>query len=203
MEIPWLTRKVVFIAFAIEDERQRDLLKGQSLHPRAPFEFIDMSVRQPYDSDWKDRVRTPNQRSDGVIALVSKNSLTSSGQKWESPVCQGGEKAASWNMALTQRTAPRFGVGVDNVRPGLTKISATSSTPCDKHAQSAHCRHRLLQHINPFERLRERRVSVKNVLERHADGTVNFATPRLLVGTSSSDVVEKGRNQESSARALC
>lgn len=76
-------KKVVFIAFAIEDERQRDFLKGQSLHPRAPFEFIDMSVKTPYDSDWKDRVRTRIRRSDGVIVLVSKNSLTSSGQKWE------------------------------------------------------------------------------------------------------------------------
>ena len=76
-------KKVVFVAFAIEDEHQRDLLKGQSLHPRAPFEFIDMSVKEPYDRDWKDRVRTRIKRSDGVIVLVSKNSLTSSGQKWE------------------------------------------------------------------------------------------------------------------------
>lgn len=77
------TTKVVFVAFAIEDERQRDFLKGQSLHPRAPFEFIDMSVKQAYDSDWKAKVRTRIRRSDGVIVLVSKNSLTSSGQKWE------------------------------------------------------------------------------------------------------------------------
>lgn len=76
-------KKVVFIAFAIEDERQRDFLKGQSLHPRAPYEFVDMSVKEPYDSAWKDRVRTRIRRSDGVIALVSKSSLTSSGQKWE------------------------------------------------------------------------------------------------------------------------
>lgn len=76
-------KKVVFIAFAIEDERQRDFLKGQSLHPRAPFEFIDMSVKQAYDKDWKDRVRTRIRRSNGVIVLVSKNSLASSGQKWE------------------------------------------------------------------------------------------------------------------------
>src|ERR1700733_7652909 len=75
--------KVVFIAFAIEDERQRDFLKGQSLHPRAPFEFVDMSVKEPYDSGWKERVRTRIRRSDGVIVLVSKNSLTSTGQKWE------------------------------------------------------------------------------------------------------------------------
>lgn len=76
-------KKVVFIAFAIEDERQRDFLKGQSLHPRAPYEFIDMSVKQAYDDDWKSKVRTRIRRSDGVIVLVSKDSLTSSGQKWE------------------------------------------------------------------------------------------------------------------------
>jgi len=75
--------KTIFIAFAIEDERQRDFLKGQSLSPRAPYEFVDMSVKQPYDSGWKDKVRTRIRRSHGVIALVSKNSLTSSGQKWE------------------------------------------------------------------------------------------------------------------------
>lgn len=75
--------KVVFVAFAIEDERQRDFLKGQSLSPRAPYEFIDMSVKEPYDEAWKERVRTRIRRSDGVIALVSKNSLTSSGEKWE------------------------------------------------------------------------------------------------------------------------
>ncbi|MFJ4811095.1 TIR domain-containing protein [Streptomyces longwoodensis] len=76
-------KKVIFVAFAIEDERQRDFLKGQSLHPRAPYDFIDMSVKQPYDSGWKDRVRTRIRRSDGVIILVSRNSLTSTGQKWE------------------------------------------------------------------------------------------------------------------------
>ena len=77
------TRKVVFIAFAIEDVSQRDLLKGQSLYTNSPFEYIDMSVKNPYHSDWKERVRTRIRRSDGVIALVSRNSLSSSGQKWE------------------------------------------------------------------------------------------------------------------------
>ncbi|MCB4806372.1 hypothetical protein QO001_006425 [Methylobacterium brachiatum] len=76
-------KKIVFIAFAIEDERQRDFLKGQSLHPHQPFEFIDMSVKEPYDIGWKDKVRTRIKRSDGVIVLVSKNSKDSTGQKWE------------------------------------------------------------------------------------------------------------------------
>lgn len=76
-------KKTIFIAFAIEDERQRDFLKGQALNTDSPFEYIDMSVKEPYDSNWKERVRTRIRRSDGVIALVSKNSLSSSGQKWE------------------------------------------------------------------------------------------------------------------------
>lgn len=76
-------KKVVFIAFAIEDERLRDFLKGQSLNTNCPFEFIDMSVKEPYKAEWKERVRTRIRRSDGVIALVSKSSLTSSGQQWE------------------------------------------------------------------------------------------------------------------------
>lgn len=76
-------KKVIFIAFAIEDVKQRDLLKGQSLLTNSPFEYIDMSVKEPYDTEWKERVRTRIKRSDGVIALVSSDSLTSSGQKWE------------------------------------------------------------------------------------------------------------------------
>ena len=76
-------RKVVFVAFAIEDENQRNFLKGQSLNTNSPFEYVDMSVKEAYDTNWKERVRTRIRRSDGVVALVSKNSLTSSGQKWE------------------------------------------------------------------------------------------------------------------------
>ena len=76
-------QKVIFVAFSIEDERSRDFLKGQSLHTRSPFEYIDMSVKEAYVADWRDKVRTRIRRSDGVIALISKNSLSSTGQQWE------------------------------------------------------------------------------------------------------------------------
>lgn len=78
-----MSKKTIFIAFAIEDERARDLLRGQSLNTNTPFEYIDMSVKKAYDSDWKNKVRTRIKRSHGVIALISSNSLSSSGQKWE------------------------------------------------------------------------------------------------------------------------
>jgi hypothetical protein len=78
-----MDKKTIFIAFAIEDERQRDFLKGQALNTTSPFEYIDMSVKEAYNSDWKEKVRTRIRRSHGVIALVSENSPNSSGQKWE------------------------------------------------------------------------------------------------------------------------
>lgn len=77
------SKKTIFVAFAIEDERQRDFLKGQSLNTKSPFEYVDMSVKEPYATEWKKRVRTRIRRSDGVIALISRSSLSSSGQEWE------------------------------------------------------------------------------------------------------------------------
>jgi hypothetical protein len=78
-----MATKVVFVAVAIEDEGQLDLLKEEPLLTKSPFEYINMSVKNASDKEWKERVRTRIRGSDGVIALVSKNSLTSSGQKWE------------------------------------------------------------------------------------------------------------------------
>jgi hypothetical protein len=75
--------KRVFIAFAKEDERIRDLIKGQSLNTRSPFEYVDMSVKSPYDTEWKQRVRSRIRGCDGVIALLSRNSLSADGEKWE------------------------------------------------------------------------------------------------------------------------
>lgn len=40
-------KKTVFIAFAMEDERSRDLFVGQRLNSRTPYEYTDMSVRSP------------------------------------------------------------------------------------------------------------------------------------------------------------
>lgn len=66
-----------------------------------------MSVKEPYDSDWKDHVRTRIKRSDGVIALVSKNSLTSTGEKWEiSCAKEEGKKLIGLWAYKDDRTRP-------------------------------------------------------------------------------------------------
>ena len=85
-------KKVIFIAFAIEDVSIRDMIKGQSLNTDSPFEYVDMSVKEAYNEEWKKKVRTRILRSDGVLVIVSKNSLTSSGQKWETQCAKEEEK---------------------------------------------------------------------------------------------------------------
>lgn len=40
-------QKTVFIAFAKEDEGARNLLSGQKVNADTPFEFIDISVKEP------------------------------------------------------------------------------------------------------------------------------------------------------------
>jgi hypothetical protein len=75
--------KRIFIAFAMEDERQRDFLVGQARNEKSPFDFIDMSVKEAYDEKWKTQCRSRVKGCDGVIALISKNTANSSGEKWE------------------------------------------------------------------------------------------------------------------------
>ena len=73
----------VFIAFAIEDEWARDYLVGQARNERSPFEFVDMSVREPFTDEWKRRCRERMSRCDGAIAMVSSNTERAAGQLWE------------------------------------------------------------------------------------------------------------------------
>lgn len=75
--------KTIFIAFAKEDQGQRDLLSGQEVNASTPFEFIDMSIKKPFDSAWKTQVREVIQGCDGVIALVSENTADADGELWE------------------------------------------------------------------------------------------------------------------------
>jgi Thoeris protein ThsB, TIR-like domain len=103
-------KKVVFVAFAIEDERQRDFLKGQALLTKSPFDYIDMSVKEAYDKEWKERVRTRIRRSDGVIALVSKNSKASSGQQWELTCAKEEKKKIRGIRAYTEDKTELVGI---------------------------------------------------------------------------------------------
>lgn len=76
-------KKTVFVAFAKEDEATRNLFTGQRVNADTPFEFIDLSVKEAYESGWKDKVRARIRRSDGVIALISSSTPSATGELWE------------------------------------------------------------------------------------------------------------------------
>ena len=73
----------IFIAFAVEDKWARDYLVGQAENDKSPFEFVNMSVNEPWDEKWKTQCRARIKGCDGMIALVSKNTQSASGALWE------------------------------------------------------------------------------------------------------------------------
>src|SRR5271166_6314027 len=51
--------KRIFIAFAVEDKFARDNLVHQAKdQEHVPFDFTDMSVKEPWESAWKSNCRT-------------------------------------------------------------------------------------------------------------------------------------------------
>ena len=78
------TNNRIFISFAVpEDTQYRDFLKGQAKNDKSPFDFIDLSVKEPWDEKWKTNCRTKIKGCDGVIALLSKKTWNADGARWE------------------------------------------------------------------------------------------------------------------------
>ena len=75
--------KRIFTSFAIEDERMRDLFVGQARLAKVPYELTDMSVKEPWSSEWKTKCRTKIKGCDGAFVLVSKNLKNATGALWE------------------------------------------------------------------------------------------------------------------------
>ena len=74
----------IFISFAVpEDESYRNLLVGQARNDNSPFTFTDMSVKQPWDTQGKTKCRSRIKGCDGLIALLSYDTLGADGVRWE------------------------------------------------------------------------------------------------------------------------
>lgn len=111
--------KRIFISFAIEDKTLRDFLVGQAKNEKSPFEFVDMSVKQPWDSAWKTKCRTKIKGCDGVLIIVTKNTKKADGQLWEIK-CAKEEKIycrGLWGNTNDRPTSPPielYGIRVVN-----------------------------------------------------------------------------------------
>jgi hypothetical protein len=78
-----MANKRVFVAFAAEDEKLKILFTGQAKNAKVPYEFIDMSIKEPFDEKWKTNCRARIRSCDGVIVLITKNLKKADGAIWE------------------------------------------------------------------------------------------------------------------------
>tara|TARA_B100000678_G_scaffold287577_1_gene294409 strand:+ start:906 stop:1292 length:387 start_codon:yes stop_codon:yes gene_type:complete len=95
----------VFIAFAMEDKWARENLVGQMRNSNTPFQWVDMSVKNPWSSDWKNQCRSRIRGCDGMIAIVSKNTAKAAGQLFEIQTAKE-ERIPLIGMYATQDNRP-------------------------------------------------------------------------------------------------
>lgn len=78
-----IRNKRIFVAFAVEDQQHKNLFTGHAKNAKVPYEFIDMSVKEPWNSSWKIKCRTRIKGCDGVIALITTHLKKADGAIWE------------------------------------------------------------------------------------------------------------------------
>ena len=76
-------KKRIFVSFAMEDEISKMLFCGQAKNTRVTYEFVDMSVKTPWDSSWKTNCKTRIKGCDAMIVLISENTRKADGAIWE------------------------------------------------------------------------------------------------------------------------
>lgn len=80
-------RRNVFISFAMEDEREVNLLRAHAKNENSDIEFNDHSVRDPIDSDRaayiKDRISERINRASVCVVYLSDSTAQSKWVKWE------------------------------------------------------------------------------------------------------------------------
>lgn len=97
----------IFVSFAIEDVFYRNGLVNQAKDERSPFEFTDMSVKEPWEDSWKTRCRTKIRGCDGVIALIGPNTKNATGARWEIK-CAADEKIPMIAVHIHKDSSRRY-----------------------------------------------------------------------------------------------
>lgn len=70
----------IFTSFDYDhDESLRNLLVGQSRHEDSPFEICDWSVKEPFTSDWKKKVRERMSKCEQVIVICGEHTDSATG----------------------------------------------------------------------------------------------------------------------------
>lgn len=72
-----------FISFEMEDRWARDFLAQHAKDGNNDVQFIDYSVKSPFDSSWKTQCRERIARTKGTIVLIGETTWKSEAVLWE------------------------------------------------------------------------------------------------------------------------
>jgi hypothetical protein len=71
-----------FVSFEMEDRWARDFLK-QHAASKTTFEFIDYSIKEPFESQWKTNAKARIALTRGTIVLIGATTSLSQAVLWE------------------------------------------------------------------------------------------------------------------------
>ena len=103
----------VFLAYAEEDYKFRDLVVGQAKSSHLPVEFADMPAKQPWVPRWKAACRTRAFECDKAIVLISRKTKQGAGVKWEVVVDTEQALSAALSAAVLSKRTTVIGVRID------------------------------------------------------------------------------------------
>jgi hypothetical protein len=72
-----------FVSFEMEDRWARDFLAQHARDKRIPFEFLDYSIKEPFESKWKTNARARMARTKGTIVLIGPSTARAEAVLWE------------------------------------------------------------------------------------------------------------------------
>ena len=84
-----MAMKRAFISFDFDhDEELRDALIGQAKNSDSPFNIADWSVREPFEGNWKSKVRSRIRQTDLTIVICGEHTHTAAGVAAELTISQ-------------------------------------------------------------------------------------------------------------------
>ena len=110
--------KRAFISFDFDhDEELRDALVGQVKNPDSPFSIADWSVHEPFDSNWRQRVRDRIRRTDLTIVICGEHTDTARGVAAEVSITreEGNPYFLLWGRPNGRCRKPGMTLGSDQI----------------------------------------------------------------------------------------
>ena len=95
-----------FISFQMEDRYARDFLSQHAKDKRNDIEFVDYSVKKPWDSSWKTECKRRIAATKGTIVLIGATTYKSDAVLWEISETKKQEHAMFGIQINKDRTHP-------------------------------------------------------------------------------------------------